>query len=452
MKAKLFLILIVISVFSLNLLAQTESQQDRNPIIIIPGIMGSKLVNKKTGETAWVKFSEAKPDDLKLPISANLVANRDNLVATDIVEKVKVAKFLSVVSVYQDLLEYLEKKVNYRRGNWELPQADDNYNTYYVFAYDWRRDNVENARLLVEKIEKLKVKLKKPDLKFDILAHSMGGLIARYAAMYGKADLTEKPAPNWSGAKHFDKILMFGTPNEGAIGALEVLNEGYSVKSIAGRMHPKFLNREVTFTIPSLFQLIPHGISAPFYDESLKPLVLDIYDVKTWKKYGWTIASDDKFLKKQSKSKKAQIEKYLQTVLLRAKRFHAALDVTTKMPVSLTFYSFGSDCENTLSGAIIYFDSAKGKWKTLMRGDSFKNSNGEKVSEDLVKQTIYAQGDGTVTKTSLLAENISQINGQSLFPNEGLQTIICENHTKLPINKMVQEVLTTILTANLLKQ
>ena len=455
MKIKLFLILTIMSVLSLNLSAQIEQQKGKNPIIIIPGILGSKLVNKKTKEVAWVKFSEAKPDSLKLPISANLAANRDNLEATDIVEKVKFIKFLSVVSVYKDLLEYLEKKVGYSRGNWKLPQADGDHDTYYVFAYDWRLDNVENARLLIENIEKLKAKLKKPDLKFDVLTHSMGGLIARYAAMYGKTNLTNKPAPNWSGAKHFDKIFLLGTPNEGAMSALEALNEGYVISSIAGKIQPKFLNREVTFTIPALFELLPHGISSRFYDENLKPLLLDIYDVKTWRKYGWTIASDEEFLKKLSKVKRVQFEKYLEAVLLRTKSFHQALDVKTKVPVALTFYLFGSDCESTLDGAILYFDAEKDRWKTLMRGDSFKTSSGVKVPEDLVKQTIFGKGDGDVTKSSLFAENISQNNGQSLFSVEAgsmNQTIVCENHTKIPINKTVEEALTAILTSKILKQ
>lgn len=446
--------LTIISVFSLHLSAQTEQHQGKSPIIIIPGIMGSKLINKKTKQTAWVKFSEAKPDDLKLPISANLAANRDNLEPTDIVEEVKVIKFLSVISVYKDLLEHLEKKVGYRRANWELPQVNDDQDTFYIFAYDWRLDNVENARLLMQKIEKLKAKLKKPNLKFDVLAHSMGGLIARYSAMYGVADLTEKPAPNWSGAKHFDKILLFGTPNEGSVGALEALREGYSINSLAGRIHPKFLNREVSFTIPALFQLLPHGTSARFFDENLKPLALDIYDVKTWGKYGWTITSDEALMKKLSKTKKVQMEKYLTAVLLRTKRFHEALDVKTKVPALLTFYSFGSDCKNTLDGAIVYFDTEKGKWKTLMRGDSFKTGEGEKISEALVKQTIFAKGDGTVSKRSLLAETINEINGQNLFnleANSPLQTIVCEDHTKIPSNKTVQESLTLILASKPLK-
>lgn len=454
MNAKLFLLLIIISVYSLNLFAQSTPQQNKNPIIVIPGIMGSTLVNKKTKQTAWVKFSEAKPDSLKLPISPNLATNRDNLEPSDIIEKISVIKFLSVVSVYKDLLEYLEKKVNYRRGNWELPQVNDDIDTYYVFAYDWRRDNVENARLLMQKIEKLKLKLKKPDLKFDVIAHSMGGLIARYAAMYGKTDLTNKPVPNWSGAKHFNNIFLLGTPNEGSISALETLIEGYSINSFGRRVHPNFLNREVSFSSPALFQLLPHGNSARFYDENLKPLLLDIYDVKIWQKYGWTIASDKAFLKKQSKAQKVKIEQYFATVLLRAKRFHEALDFKSKTPSSLNFYLFGSDCENTLDGAIVYFDSEKVIWKTLMRDDSFKTGKGEKVSDELVKQTIFAKGDGSVSKSSLLADIISQNHGQSILAIEAIspfQTIVCENHRTIASNKTVQEVLTSILNKNPLK-
>ncbi len=43
----------------------------------------------------------------------------------------------------------------------------------------------------VRRIERLKTKLQRPDLKFNVVAHSMGGLIARYAAMYGDADLPD---------------------------------------------------------------------------------------------------------------------------------------------------------------------------------------------------------------------------------------------------------------------
>lgn len=453
MKTKIPLILTIILVFTANLFAQIEQRKGKNPIIVIPGIMGSKLVNPKTDEVVWVRLSEAKSDDLRLPISPNLAANRDDLVATDIVDRVKISRFLPGISVYSDLIDFLEKKAGYRRGNWDIPLSDDDQDTYYIFAYDWRRDNVESARLLIQKIEKLKAKLKKPDIKFDILAHSMGGLITRYAAMYGTTDLSENPKPTWAGAKHFEKIFLLGTPNEGSMNALETLNAGYSIDTpIAGRIRPGYMNREVAFTIPSVYQLLPHGKSAKFYDENLKPFDLNIYDPKTWRKYGWTITADKEFQAKTGKLKRAEAEKYFEAVLHRAKLFHQALDVKTVVPKSLALYVYGSDCKKTLGGAIVHFDAEEGIWKTLTDGDSFKNIKGEKVEGKLVKDTIFTKGDGTVTLSSLLAEDVSLWNGQNLFfdrPVSPNQMIVCEEHTSIPSNKKIQETFTSVLASSL---
>lgn len=450
MKTKIPLILVIILIISVNLFAQSEQKKGKTPVIIIPGILGSKLVNKETNEIAWVKFSEAKSDNLKLPISPDLLSNQDNLVATDVVDRIRIVNFLPGVSVYEGLLYYLDKKAGYHRGNWDDPLSDDDQDTYYVFPYDWRRDNVETAHLLIQKIEKLKAKLKKPDLKFDVIAHSMGGLVARYAAMYGTANLTDKPHPTWAGAKYFDKIFMLGTPNEGSMGAFESIYHGYWVETIGGRYYPEFLNREVGFTIPALFQLLPHGKTAKFYGEDLKPLDIDIYDVKTWKKYGWTVTSDEKYMTKLSKSERSQAEKYFEVVLRRTRNFHEALDVKTVVPDSLTFYAYGSDCKSTLDGAIIYFDAEEGKWETLTQSRSFKNIRGEKITDKMIRQIIFAKGDGSVTKTSLLAENLSRLNGQNLFLIDSLvssQKIVCENHTTMPGNKTLQDSFMTVLSS-----
>src|SRR6185436_5951795 len=112
---------------------------------------------------------------------------------------------------------------------WNTATRKDFQDTFYVFPYDWRRDNVENAQVLVRKIETLKRRLGKPNLKFNVIAHSMGGLIARYAAMYGAADLSASaPQPTWVGDKHFNKIFLLGTPNEGSIMSLNALLNGFS--------------------------------------------------------------------------------------------------------------------------------------------------------------------------------------------------------------------------------
>ena len=174
------------------------------PLIIVPGLTGSELVNRENGNVAWFQRSRAKDDDIRLPISPVLRRNRDKLVAGDIIRNVKFLKFLPEIEIYDKLIDALEKRGGYKEGKWNAPPKDGYQDTFYVFAYDWRLDNVENARLLMKKIKALKTKLRKPNLKFNVVAHSMGGLVTRYAAMYGDADLrARKTASDVGGRTRF---------------------------------------------------------------------------------------------------------------------------------------------------------------------------------------------------------------------------------------------------------
>ena len=163
--------------------ATPEIRTGKAPIIIIPGLTGSELVNSKNQEIVWFRPGRAKDDDLRLPISPNLTRNRDSLQVRDIIRGVEFIKFLPEIEIYQKLTDALEKRGGYVEGKWDAPAANGYEDTFYVFPYDWRFDNVENARLLMTKIDQLKRKLKRPNLRFNVVAHSMGGLIARYAAM-----------------------------------------------------------------------------------------------------------------------------------------------------------------------------------------------------------------------------------------------------------------------------
>lgn len=448
MKTKFIIFISAIFIFSTFSLAQVVQNQGKNPLIVIPGVMGSSLVNAETGETAWVKFSESKLDDIRLPISTNLASNKDKLVAGEIIEEVKIVKFLPGLSVYGDLIKFLDKKAGYRRVAWDKAEKDDFQDVYFTFPYDWRRDNVENAKLLTQKIEKLKAKLGKPNLKFDVLAHSMGGIISRYAAMYGTQDLQNKPNPNWYGTRHFNKIIMLGTPNEGSMLTLDTFYNGYSISTPAGRYYPSFLSREIGFTIPTLYQLLPHSNTAKFYDEDLKPIEIDIYQIDNWEKYGWSYLEDAKLTKNMTKTKRQQANKFLEAMLVRTKKFHESLNVKTKLPDSIQFYAFGSSCKDTLDGAIIYRDEKKDIWKTLMRSDSFKNSRGEKIGDNKVKELIFASGDGTVSTRSFFGSTLSDLVGQDLLfldANPLNKKLVCESHVAIPNNSTIQEEFLSVL-------
>jgi pimeloyl-ACP methyl ester carboxylesterase len=260
-------------------------------VIVIPGVLGTELKNPKTGEIVWPSAFRTSQEGL--PISPDLASNRDDLVPGKIIETVKLARVLPEVYVYRDLLEALRHYAGYRESDWDNPPADGYQDTFYVFAYDWRQDNVTNARLLVRRLQQLKSKLQRPDLKFNVVAHSMGGLIARYAAMYGDVDLPEGDGPiqpTWAGAADISKIVMIGVPNEGSADAFATIVEGYSITEGLRRRIPLLnkLTAEDAVRTPSVFQLLPHRKALTFLDENLRPLEIDLYDAEVWKRYGWS--------------------------------------------------------------------------------------------------------------------------------------------------------------------
>src|SRR6266550_32928 len=326
-----------------RIFASAREKTGKRPVIIIPGILGTQLVNSRTGEVVWPSVLRSTDDDSNLPMTPDIANNRDDVVPLNIVETVRLARLLPEVYVYRDLLDSLKNYGGYREGDWTNPGTEGDRDTFYVFPYDFRRDNVENARLLSNRLRLLKEKLHRPDLRFNILAHSMGGLIARYAAMYGDTDLPAEQSqikPTWAGAADINKIIMLGVPNEGSADAFTTLIEGYSITEGLRRRIP-LLNRltaEESITAPSIFQLLPHSNAAKFLDENLQPLALDLYDAETWKRYGWSPINDPEYRRRYEKAgaqsegahaPKRSLENldgYLAAALQRARLFHAALD------------------------------------------------------------------------------------------------------------------------------
>lgn len=425
-----------------QIFASARARTGKRPVIVIPGILGTELINSKTGETVWP--SAFRTSDDGLPISPNLGANRDDLVPGKILETVRLARVVPEVYVYRDLLDSFRRYAGYREGNWENPGPDGDRDTFYIFAYDWRRDNVANARELVQRIQRLKERLQRPDLKFNIVAHSMGGLIARYAAMYGDSDLPPDGVaihPTWKGAAHIGKIVMIGTPNEGSADAFATLVEGYSITEGLRRRVPLLnkLTAEDAARTPSVFQLMPHRGVAKFLDENLQPLKLDLYDAEVWKRYGWGALNSTEF-RHHFDGKQEDLDAYLVATLKRARRFHEALDAVEDSDAPVVLLAVGGDCEETLSAAVILRDQKKNRWLTLIRPREYRTSVGVKMSKKTVTAAMYAPGDGRVTRTSLLGEDLIKTRDRVTgFTLSRYAVFGCDLHGQLPRNKSMQD-------------
>ena len=443
------LVLLILAAFTSDAFAQAPEtpviMTGKDPVIIIPGLTGSDLINAKTGEEVWFKAQRAKDDDIRLPISPILSRNRDDLVSKDIIRSVKFLKFLPETEIYERLINALEKR-GYREAKWNTATAADLKDTFFVFPYDWRRDNVESARQLIQRIEALKRRLRRPNARFNVLAHSMGGLVTRYAAMYGNADIPRgTPRPTWAGARHFQKIFLVGTPNEGSLSSLNALLNGFSY--IGGGLNLPFIqniSRYDVFTIPSIYQLLPHEASLRIYGEDLKPIELDIYDSETWEKYDWAIWREDDFSKKFTAEEQKQAQAYFRAALLRAKRFQGALNANTSEKLPVSFYLVGADCKETPSGALLLRDEKKGRWQTSFKADGFTRSDGEKVSADQLKTLMFSVGDSVVTKGSLFAESIIASGKKAVLPVTS-ELYQCESHSKLVTNPEIQDKLFVML-------
>ena len=474
-----------------RIFAGARARTGKRPVIVIPGILGSQMVNRRTGEVVWPSLLRSSDDNLSLPVSPDLRANRDDLSASKILETIKLARVAPDVYVYYELLKLLERYGGYREGDWENPPPGGDQDTFYVFPYDWRRDNVETAQELVRRVSELKRKLGREDLKFNVVAHSMGGLVARYAAMYGDADIPaegEIIRPTWAGADFINKIFMFGTPNEGSAEAFTTLLEGYSVTE-GLRRRVRLLNklsRDDAFTVPSIFQLLPHGETVRFLDEELKPVEVDLYDPEVWRRYGWAAVSDTVFRERFARAAAlgndgetsgdggnkakgagdaskvtdaassvegakalARLDAYFASVLTRARRFHEALDaLDTSAHAPVQLYAFGGDCEETFTSPVLLRDEKRGRWLTLTSPRSFKTSAGRKVERRELVRAMYEPGDGRVTRRSLMGEGLSSRRGSVLFNTPlpvAYVVFACDLHGELQNNKTLQDNALTLL-------
>ena len=200
----------------------------RTPVILIPGIMGSKIARRNgtlVGEELWpatpqsdlhsqLKFDVENPDGPYREISDRPV------VASNIVDNI--SWFGINKDFYANLLVWL---ISNEGGGHKLyarnfptfspcdtSQADKDL---FVFPYDWRNSNWTSARDLERFVQCIRsIRGNPPNFKVRIVAHSMGGLVARRYIL------------DHPGTHYVDRMVSLGTPWLGSPRIIQALEDG----------------------------------------------------------------------------------------------------------------------------------------------------------------------------------------------------------------------------------
>ena len=187
------------------------------------------------------------------------------------------------------------------------------------------------------------------------------------------------------------------------------------------------------------------------YDEELKPLNIDIYDPNAWEEYDWAIWKDKDFTKKFSPAEQRNARPYFLAALSRAKRFQEALNASSTAKVPVGFYLLGAQCKDTATAMIVRRNEKKDRWITQFDAASFTNSQGTKITSEMLKPIVYTPGDSVVPKSSLEAATLRLNGGDTVLPI-ATQLYQCETHGKLVSNLDIQQKLFGIITAPFIVQ
>ncbi len=430
----------------LGRLYATDSAVDgQPPVIVIPGILGSRLRERDSGREVWpgsplqLLFGDRRRLALKIDPST-LEPVDDGIEAYGIFDQLLGSDY------YGNLLKTLDTYGHFRRTQ-PGTAVRDKRRRYYVFAYDWRQDNVLTARKLDALIEQIRADYGDADLRVDIVAHSMGGLITRYYLRYGSADvLDNNDLPiTYAGAQKVRTAILLGTPNLGSISALHSFIAGQRVG--LSRLDP-----EILATIPSAYQLFPHPLLDWLVTPDGRALDRDLFETRIWQAFEWSVydpAMRDRLRKRFTTP--AAADQYLATLqtyfgrqLERARRFVWAL--TRQLETSPErIVVFGGNCMDTAARLLV--EEIDGESVIRLNPDEVHTA----VPDAPYRHLMIEPGDGLVTKPSLLGRerlDPSQARHPHAFFPLAYAMFLCESHQRLTGNPSFQDNLLNVLLSH----
>ena len=418
-----------------------SASRERVPVILVPGLLGSRLARADNGQELWPgstrKLLTSDYQDLALRIDPEtLEPIDDGLVASGLFDSAIGHDF------YRRIVQELREAGGYRLsspGNKVVQQKA----RLYLFTYDWRQDNVVTVSKLDELIEQIRRDYGDPNLRVDVIAHSMGGLIVRYFERYGTADVLNGntfPVTGLGLAK-LRRVVLLGTPNQGTVTSLHKFLNGYRVGISA-------LPTEGVATMPSTYQLFPHPLVDWVVNINGEPLDFNVFDVEFWRRYEWSIFDHriQRRINDHSDIWPAPevFERWFEKRLDRARRFVWSLMVPSGTVPLIEPLLLGADCVPTPRRLV--FENIGGQSVARLRPEQIQQPAPGVDYETL----MFAPGDGSVTKSSLLAREalsptVAHRVQQSLETHREL--FVCAEHDELTSNDELLDTLIEYLLA-----
>jgi pimeloyl-ACP methyl ester carboxylesterase len=410
---------------------------DQPPLILIPGAFGSSLRERRTGSEIWpvsnARLLFGNYRELELPIdAATLEPDADSAEAYAVFREGLGRDF------YGQVIDTLERVGDYQRCRKGPPPQDRAACNLYNFVYDFRLDNVRAARGLAELIQQVRADHGDPGLKVDILAHSNGGMVARYFVRHGTRDLPPSGAiePTYEGAAAVRRLLLVGTPNLGTMQPVLSLLRGEEVG--LRRIPP-----EVIATAPGVTQMLPHPVVPWLVDLRGRNIDADLYDIDTWRDRQWSLF--DPLIAERTIATHgggAAGKRYLETLreflarnLGTGRRFADSF-CTCPDTRDVPTWVFGGDCEPTLARLVV--EDAHGRLQARERvGDILAPAPGVDY-----EKLMHEPGDTIVTRSSLLGRRTLDV-AVPRAAEESLRiahtVFLCEKHQQLTGNATLQD-------------
>lgn len=211
-----------------------------NPILLVPGFMGSRLSRVRDNRLIWVDPLWAA-GNLSAVIRDLRLARPDDpkLYPSGVLHDVEIGNFLRV-GVYRRLHEFALS-----RHGLGLEPRD-----YGEFAFDWRK-SIEGA---AQELDDTLVGFAAPGRPVTLIAHSQGGLVV--------AKLFSMGGP---GAARVGKLVAVGCPFAGLLKTIDMIERGSTILDL---LFPGDPIRDLLSAMPGAYELMPSRTAPALFSDA----------------------------------------------------------------------------------------------------------------------------------------------------------------------------------------